>query len=104
MTTFRACLRNGLYLTVAIILVAAGWFWYYYVYPQLRHARVRARVTRSLDSLALKRPQEISPAQWASCVHWTHKPEKGTSLILTAPWSRDSIAKCHELHDRSKRG
>src|SRR4051812_25269510 len=56
---------------VALLLVSGVAFWHQVVEPIRRHGKFYRAVGADLESLAKKRPSDVSRKQWESVVAWT---------------------------------
>jgi hypothetical protein len=66
----------GLFV-LAVLFAAYGWLYRRIIEPR-RHSD---SVERRIESLALRRPPEMSPRQWESAVAWTRNLH-GNSLLM----------------------
>ena len=61
---------------VAVLLAGYGWYYRQVLEPRLLADKIEAHI----DSLALRRPPELTPKQWESAVAWTSNLH-GNSLL-----------------------
>ena len=80
-------------LVVAILLLAGGiTFWLRVVEPVRRHREFDRNVQASLQSLAKKRPANVSRKQWENVVAWTLNAH-GNCLAFHRSIPRDEMAR-----------